>query len=358
MIAPFKDLLVIELASVLAGPAVGMFFAELGARVVKIENKTTGGDVTRQWKTRNEDSSDPLSAYYHAVNWGKESILLDVYDSTDKDQVYDWIKQADIVVTNFKKGSAAKLGMDYKTLNEVNDQLIYAAVTAYGENDSRPGFDSIIQADTGWISMNGPRGGMPLKMPVALMDILAAHQLKEGILISLIQRMKTGKGCKVSVSLFDSGVSALTNQASNYLNLGIVPTPAGSQHPNIAPYGEICLTADQVPIMLAIGTDLQFKNLCSLLELKSILEDSRFQNNSQRLVHREELTHLLSDAFATKEAAYLLDEAKKVKVPLAPIKNLQQVFDMPQAQKLILEQKHDEDRISKRVRTTIFSITS
>ena len=155
----FKDLIIVELASVLAGPTVGMFFAELGAKVIKIENKSTGGDVTRRWKLPTEDPNDEYSAYYHSINWGKEKLILDLGESEDRDQVVSWIKKADIVISNFKANSAQKLGMDYESLKNYNPRLIYAAITAYGDDNPAPGFDVMIQAETGWIFMNGEPTG-------------------------------------------------------------------------------------------------------------------------------------------------------------------------------------------------------
>ena len=276
----FKDLLVVELASVLAGPAVGMFFAELGARVIKIENKRTKGDVTRSWKLPQEDKEDPLSAYYHSINWNKETFLLDLSNSEEHQQALAWVEKADVLIANFKAGSAIKMGMDYTSLKKRNPSLIYASISAYGEDDTRPGFDAMIQAETGWIFMNGEKEGNPVKMPVALMDILAAHQLKEGVLLALLQRERTGEGANVQVSLFDTGVASLANQASNWLNLGVLPKRKGSQHPNIAPYGDIFYTQDEQAIILGTGTQKQFEGLCKILNLEKLTNDQRFETNA------------------------------------------------------------------------------
>jgi len=200
----FKDLVVVELASVLAGPAVGMFFAELGAKVIKIENKKTNGDVTRNWKLAKEDARDEFSAYYHSINWGKEKMMLDLGSEEDYKRVIELVKTADIVISNFKADSAIKLKMDYESLKHYNPTIIYASVSAYGDHNPAPGFDAMIQAETGWVHMTGEKNGAPVKMPVALIDILAAHQLKQGVLIALLKRQKTGEGSYVSISLFDA----------------------------------------------------------------------------------------------------------------------------------------------------------
>ncbi len=352
----FKDLLIVELASVLAGPAVGMFFAELGARVIKIENKRTKGDVTRSWKLPKEDKNKELSAYYHSVNWQKESLLLDLMSSSDQQQAIEWIKQADIVISNYKAGSAVKVGMSYEQLKEINPSLIYASVSAYGEDNPAPGFDAMIQAETGWIFMNGEKDGNPVKMPVALMDILAGHQLKEGVLLALLKRQQTGLGSKVSVSLFDTGVASLANQASNWLNEGVLPKRKGSQHPNIAPYGDIFYTKDQKAIILGTGTQKQFENLCDCLELSSLKTDLNFTTNALRLSNRASLNSILEKAFLQIPYDTLLKRCQSLQVTIAPINNLQELFSMPQAQNLVLTETLPDGTISKRVKTTIFKM--
>ncbi len=352
----FKDLIVVELASVLAGPAVGMFFAELGARVIKIENKRTKGDVTRSWKLPKEDTSQALSAYYHSVNWNKESILLDLLIPADQQQALQWIKQADIVISNYKAGSAAKVGMSYEQLKEINPSLIYAAVSAYGDDNPAPGFDAMIQAETGWIFMNGEKDGNPVKMPVALMDILAAHQLKEGILLALLKRQQTGLGSKISVSLFDTGVASLANQASNWLNESVLPQRKGSQHPNIAPYGDIFHTKDQKAIILGTGTQKQFENLCDCLELSALKTDPKFTTNALRLSNRASLNSFLAQAFLQIPYDILLKRCHSLQVTIAPINNLQELFSMQEAQDLVLTETLPDGTISKRVKTTIFKM--
>lgn len=352
----FKDLLVVELASVLAGPAVGQFFAELGARVIKIENKSTGGDVTRSWKLPEEDPQQAYSAYYHSVNWHKETMLLDLTNHSDRDQVWQLIEQADVVICNFKAGSDRKLGFDYERLKAINPRLIYAAVSAYGPEDPRPGFDAMIQAEAGWIYMNGQPDTPPVKMPVALMDILAAHQLKQGVLVALLQRAQTGRGCRVDVSLFDTAVASLANQASNWLNVGKLPERTGSQHPNIAPYGDIFYTKDGHPVILGTGTQRQFAALCDILELTNLKEDTRFISNPLRLKHRHALNAMLEKGFASMEWAELREKSQLHKVTLAPVNSLKEVFAEPAAQDLILEETKDDGSQSKRVRTVVFHL--
>ena len=352
----FKDLIVVELASVLAGPAVGMFFAELGAKVIKIENKTTGGDVTRKWKLPSENPNDPYSAYYQSINWGKDKLELDLSYKEDLEQAKSILKDADIVISNFKKESARKLQMDYDSIKEFNPSIIYASISAYGEDNPSPGFDVMLQAETGWISMNGPKDGMPTKMPVALIDILAAHQLKQGVLVALLKRQTTQEGSYVSVSLYDAGVAALANQASNWLNVGIVPQRMGSQHPNIAPYGDIFYTKDNIAVILGTGTQKQFEGLCQVLDLEPLISDNRFLNNTQRLSNRIELNNLLERAFRSLTFEHLISVCKKLNVTIAPIHNLEEVFKNPKAQNLILTETMSDGKVKKCVKTAVFKI--
>ena len=242
---PFKHLKVVELASVLAGPSAGLFFAELGAKVVKIENKKNGGDVTRSWKLPGEDRNKKDSAYFHSVNVNKKHLFLDLGNAKDHSRCIKEIANTDIVITNYKKGDDVKLKLSYKEIQKINPGIIYASINGFGENSSRTAYDLILQAESGFMSMNGEAGSEPLKMPVALIDVLAAHQLKEAILIALLKKQKSGKGSKISVSLFDSAVASLVNQATNWLVAGYLPKASGSLHPNIAPYGEIFKTKDK-----------------------------------------------------------------------------------------------------------------
>jgi len=352
----FKDLLVVELASVLAGPTVGMFFAELGAKVIKIENQSTKGDVTRSWKLPVEDPNDEYSAYYHSINWGKEKRLLDLRSEGGQTEVLSLVEKADIVISNFKADSATKLKMDYESLKKYNPNLIYAAITAYGDDNPAPGFDVMIQAETGWIFMNGEQDGPPVKMPVALVDILAAHQLKQGILIALLKKQKTGEGSYVSISLFDASIAALANQASNWLNANVLPQRMGSQHPNIAPYGDIFNTKDGVGVILGTGTQKQYEGLCECLNLNELKTDERFTTNSLRLANRTALNKYLNKAIGERIYAEFKAECLRRKITIAPINNMEAVFNLPDAQQLILTEKLSDGREARSVRTAVFKI--
>ncbi|MCP4442213.1 MAG: CoA transferase [Aureispira sp.] len=352
----FEDLKVIELASVLAGPAVGLFLAELGANVIKVENQRTGGDVTRTWRLPKESNEAPVSAYYCAVNWNKEVVFLNLATTEDQAKVHEWVKEADIVVANFKSSSAKKMQMDQETLRAINPALIYANISGFGEESKRVAFDVVLQAESGFMYMNGQPDGPATKMPVALIDVLAAHQLKQGILVALIQRMKTGKGSYVSVSLLDAAIASLANQATNWLMGEHIPQRMGSLHPNIAPYGETFLTKDGEELVLAIGNDKQFVGLCKFLGCPELATNPNYVSNAQRVKHRVELTVELKKAFLTVEAAWLLAQCHENYVPIGQIKNIKQVFEQASAQALLLEETLEGKWPTQRVKTAAFKI--
>ncbi len=349
----FEGFKVIELASVLAGPAVGMFFAEMGAEVIKIENKQTGGDITRRWRLANEVGDSAISAYYCAVNYQKKVIFLDLRLEQDRNQVYQMLKEADVVIVNFKKTSALKLGMDYARLAALNPRLIYANITGFGEHNPRVAFDVVLQAESGFMFMNGQAGSPPTKMPVALIDILAAHQLKEGILIALLQRSKHQKGAYVSVSLLDAAISSLANQATNWLMVQQIPVQRGSEHPNIAPYGDLFQTADGVWMVLAIGSDQQFKKLCSFFDAAQLSADPRFQHNYSRVKNRQLLYDKLCCLMEAINSESLLQYCHQHQIPLGQVRNMKEVFETEAAQNLVLTEQI-EGMLTQRVSTIAF----
>ncbi len=351
----FKDLVVLELASVLAGPAVGLFFAELGAKVIKIENSSTEGDVTRRWRLADEDKSRHYSAYYCSVNWHKETIFKNLRDEADQAFIFDLVKEVDIVIANFKSSSAAKLGMDYNTLKEIKPSLIYGQINGYKYKD-KPAFDVILQAETGFLSMNGEPNGQPVKMPVALIDVLAAHQLKEGILIALLHKYQTGKGSFVETSLEEAAIASLVNQASNYLMEGHIAKRLGVEHPNIVPYGTIFSTKDGIDLVIGVGTEKQFANLCHCLDIPEIAQDKKFETNKQRVLNRVEINQILADRFKFFSFDTIFDCLLKAGVPIGKLNTIQDVFQSKVGNEMILTEKMEDGEISKRVASIAFKI--
>ena len=350
-----KDLKVIELATVLAGPSVGLFFSEQGSEVIKIEHPTRG-DVTRSWKLGSEESAAPVSAYFSSINYKKKYQKVDLKSEEGIEEIYSLLEDTDILLTNFKKGDDVKFGLDYNTLKARFPKLILGEINGFGEDSDRVAYDLILQAESGFMSMNGQPDSIPTKMPVALIDVLAGHQLKEGLLVALLNRANSGKGCRVSVSLYDSALASLVNQASNYLMANHIPQRMGSKHPNIAPYGELFRTIDGKDLTFAIGSDKQFSNLCSILNNPELAKDPRFSNNQVRVKNRVELKDKIAELTAIQESKYILDSCLDKFVPAAQINNLEEVFKSKNAQDLILEEDI-EGIATKRVKSVVYKIT-
>jgi crotonobetainyl-CoA:carnitine CoA-transferase CaiB-like acyl-CoA transferase len=330
-----KGLKVVELASVLAGPSVGMFFAELGAEVIKVEHPEHP-DVTRTWKLPNEKATNNVSAYFSSINYKKRYLSLDLKQEKDRQKVLKLIQSADILLMNFKKGDDVKMGLTSKELHALNPTLIIAKISGFGNESDRVAYDLILQAETGFMSMNGTPESGPVKMPVALIDVLAAHHLKEGILLALLERYKTKKGKTVSVSLYDAAVASLVNQASNYLMNRHIPQRIGSLHPNIAPYGEIFETKDKQYITFAVGSQVHFEKLMHILKLDELIK--RFKTNQDRVKNRIEIAQLMQVALTKWKSTDLLPILHENYIPSGIIKNLKAVFQEKAAQDLVREE--------------------
>lgn len=344
------NLLVVETASVLAGPLAGQFLAELGARVIKLENATTGGDVTRSWRTSGEEGDTDISAYFACANFGKESVRVDLRRPEDRHLTGALIAAADVFIHNWKPGDDAKLGFDYEHCIAMNPRIVHASISGYGEDDRRVGYDAVIQAESGLMSMNGSPDSGPTKMPVAVADIMAAHQLKQGILVALLHRERTGEGSKVHVSLMESALSSLVNQGTNYLHTGRVPGREGSEHPNIVPYGTVFLTADHAEILLAVGTDDQYADLCAVLGV-----DVRpmHASNHGRVKDRHAVNVVLRSAIRSIRSDELLAECKKRKIPAGMVEPVDRALDGPQGRGMILQSE-----TIKGIRSSVARISS
>jgi crotonobetainyl-CoA:carnitine CoA-transferase CaiB-like acyl-CoA transferase len=331
---PFHQLTIIDLSTVLAGPSVGTFFAELGARVLKIEHPIYG-DVTNTWRLKQESDSSKQSAYYSSVNYLKENLALDLTIEAHYALFQAQLNDADIVLMNFKKGDDVKLRVRPEDLWAINPGLIIGKISGFGSQNDRIAYDLILQAETGFMSMNGTPESGPVKMPVALIDVLAAHQLKEGLLLALLQRAQHPEGQLVSVSLYDAAICSLANQAANYLMCAQVPQRMGSLHPNIAPYGEIFQSKDGKLLTFAIGSDLHFYKLLKSLDLLELEEEVQFKSNIERVKNRTALAQIIQEKVGELLAAPLLSNLQELGVPAAQIQTLDQVFTDPNAQDLI-----------------------
>lgn len=333
----FSNLKVLELANVLAGPSVGMFLAELGAEVIKVENPATKGDVTRSWKLSSESADTDTPAYFCAMNWGKKSICLSFTDANDRRILEQLIQRADVMLSSFKPGDDLKFKLDFESLKQLNPNVLLAEITAYGKEDARVGYDAILQAESGFTFLNGNNTTDFHKMPVALIDVLAGHQLKEGILAALLENTIEKKARHISVSLLETALSSLANQATNYLTAGINPQPAGSEHPNIVPYGTIFKCADAQPVVVAIGTNAQFGKLCEALGVQALSADDRFATNPNRVKNRIELNTLLKDAFEQQPATSLLEKLHASGVPAGSVNTVKEAVQLPQAANILLK---------------------
>ena len=351
----FKVLRVVELASVLAGPAVGMFFAELGANVIKIENKKTNGDVTRNWKSSNEKTEN-TSAYFSSVNWGKEHLFLDYTDEKDFSQLLSLCKEADVIICNFKYGDAQKFNLSYLDLKKNNKKVIYAQLNGFKSQPERVAFDVVLQAECGYMYMNGQIGSPPTKMPLAIMDLLGAHQLKEGVLLALLKKEKTGKGSLVETSLEEAALSSLANQATNWLMNQEIPQRLGSMHPNIAPYGDIFTTKDNKLLVTAIGSNKQFASFCNLLERKEIANEDKFSTNQNRLKNRIALQEILGTLIRDHNRDELITQCIEKSIPIGGIKNMEEVFSSKTAQNMLLEEIVNGEKTT-RIKSIAFKIS-
>ena len=326
---------VLDLSRVLAGPWCTQILADLGAEVIKLEQPGTG-DETRSWgppylkDPSGRETSE--SAYYLAVNRGKKSVAIDISTEQGQTLVRDLVKKSDVVVENFKAGGLEKYGLDYQPLSELNKRLIYCSITGFGQAGpyrDLPGYDIIIQAMGGLMSITGQPdsevGGGPLKVGVAMADILTGLYASVGILAALARREQTGVGDYIDLSLLDVQVAALANQAMNYLTSGQVPGRLGNAHPNIVPY-ESFSTADG-SIILAVGNDSQFESFCRVTDQARLSQDPLYKTNAGRVSHRDELIPLIQDIMKTKSTKEWVDLLGATNVPCGPFNYLKAVFD-------------------------------
>jgi crotonobetainyl-CoA:carnitine CoA-transferase CaiB-like acyl-CoA transferase len=311
--------LVADFSRVLAGPYATMLLADLGADVVKVE-RPPGGDDTREWGP--PWSPDGTSTYFLGVNRNKRSVALDLTDEDDLGVARSLAERADVVVENFMPGSIDRLGLGYDALRIVNPGVVYASITGFGRGAGArlPGYDLLVQAVGGLMSMTGPGPGEPTKVGVAMVDVVTGLHAAVGILAALRHRDRTGQGQRVEVNLLSSLLSALVNQSSGFVAAGAVPGILGNRHPSIAPY-EVLAARDR-PLVLAVGNDRQFRSLCGVIGRPELADDARFATNPDRVHHREDLAVELTDALAARDAEEWFEELTAVGVPCGPINDV------------------------------------
>ncbi len=338
MAPPLSHLTVLDLSRVLAGPWASQILGDLGAEVIKIERPASGDD-TRAWGPPflhdPNTGLDGDAAYYLCTNRNKESVTVDFTTPEGRTIVERLAARADIVLENFKVGGLVAHGLDYASLRRINPRLVYCSITGFGQTGPyapRPGYDSLIQAMGGVMSVTGRKDGEPgagqQKAGVALADILTGLYAVIGILAALAERERSGEGQHVDVALLDVQVACLANQAMNYLVGGAVPQRLGNAHPNIVPYQD--LPTSDGDMVVAVGTDAQFARLCAEAGLAGVAEDARFATNQARVANRTTLIELLAGATIARTTSDWMARLERAGVPCGPINGLDAVFADPQ----------------------------
>ncbi|QSO50816.1 CoA transferase [Alicyclobacillus curvatus] len=317
---PLDGVRVLDFSRVLAGPFCTMNLADLGAEVIKVESMT--GDDTRKWGPPFVGGE---SAYYLSVNRNKRSLAVDLKSPHSHDIVHKLISEADVVIHNFLQPVAEKLGLTYEHVMDINPEVIYCSISGYGYDDARPGYDYILQAVGGLMSITGQPDGQPMKVGVAVTDLFTGLYATVAIQAALMHRLRTGQGQSIDMALYDSQIAMLANVASNVLIGGSDAPRFGNGHPNIVPY-QLFQTSDGA-VVITVGNNHQFAALCDAFGLDSLPEDPRFQTNEQRVLHRDELVSLFEDAFRTVPTEEALTRASVAHVPAGAVRSVKQALD-------------------------------
>ncbi|BCG79658.1 CaiB/BaiF CoA transferase family protein [Mesorhizobium sp. 113-3-3] len=330
---PLKGVRVVELARILAGPWAGQLLADLGADVIKVESPD-GGDDTRKWGppfVMSHDGENLSAAYYHSCNRGKRSIAIDFSTPEGAETIRRLVATSDVLIENFKLGGLKKYGLDYDSLHKINPRLVYCSITGFGQDGPyapRAGYDFIIQAMAGMMSITGEVGREPQKAGVAISDIFTGLYSVIAIQAALRHADQTGEGQHIDMALFDTQISALGNQNLNYLVSGKSPVQMGNAHMNIAPY-EVVPVRDG-HIILAVGNDGQFAKFCAAVGLDALSTDPDFATNPARVANRVKLRERIVEALSTVDRDPLLAKLEAASVPASPINTIGQMFADPQ----------------------------
>ena len=336
MAGPLAGFRVLDLSRILAGPWAGQMLADLGAEVIKIERPDVGDD-TRGWgppyMPDETGEATGEAAYFHSANRGKQSVCIDMSKPQGQDLIKALAKESDVLIENFKVGGLKKYSLDYDSLKKLNPKLVYCSITGFGQTGpyaERAGYDFMIQAMGGMMSVTGEADGEPMKIGVALADVLTGLYAANAIQSALIHQLKSGEGQYIDMALLDVQVATLANQAMNYLATGNNPRRLGNAHPNIVPY-QAFQTADGF-IILAIGNDAQFQRFCELAERADLAGDEHFLKNSSRVKYRDVLVPEVAGIMKTKTTEQWLNALNQRGIPCGPINNIDQVFADPQVQ--------------------------
>jgi len=354
MTGALKGIKVLDLSRILAGPWASQMLADFGAQVIKIERPNKGDD-TRYWGPpfikEKTSTQPPQAAYFHSTNRNKQSIAIDIQHKTGQQIIKDLVKNADVFIENFKVGALARYGLDYPKLKLLNPNLIYCSITGFGQtgpSSERAGYDAMIQGEGGLMSITGVANGEPMKVGVALTDIMTGLYCSNAILAALMARNHIDKGQYIDIALLDVQVATLANQGLNYLATGNNPKRQGNAHPNIVPY-QTFNTSDGI-IMLAIGNDTQFRKFCQFVERPELADNPNFQTNEQRVINRESLIEHLSKILLSQPTVWWVNQLETLDIPCGPINTLQEVFNHSQIKHRNLVRKIP-DNCSKQIYT-------
>ena len=329
MSGPLDGTLVLDLSRVLAGPWASQTLADLGARVIKVERPGRGDD-TRSWGPPYLGTGDKKeSAYFLSANRGKESIAIDFKDPRGQSILLELARKADILIENYKVGGLKAYGLDYESVSKLNPAIVYCSISGFGQDGpyaKKPGYDFIIQAMSGLMSITGT--GKPTKVGVAVSDLIAGLYAAVGILGAYTSARETGQGEHIDISLLEAQLATLANQASNYLVSGESPGLSGNAHPNIVPY-QVFETADD-PIVVAVGNDGQFVSLCNAIGREQLGTDPRFVSNSLRVANRQALVALLVAELVKQPSEFWLRELEDRGIPVGPVNSIGEAFADPQ----------------------------
>lgn len=325
---------VVDLSRILAGPWASQMLADFGAQVIKIERPEKGDD-TRFWGPpfikEATEHQPPQAAYFHCANRNKQSLAVDISTRQGQQIIRELIADADVLIENYKVGGLRQYGLDYQSVKRLNPKLVYCSITGFGQSGPaahKAGYDAMIQGEGGLMSLTGEADGEPMKVGVALVDVMTGLYSCNAILAALMARNNTELGQHVDIALLDVQMAALANQGMNYLATGKNPSRLGNGHPNIVPY-QTFATQDG-SLILAIGNDSQFEKFCNIADCHDLANNPKFNTNAQRVANRAELIPRLASILARRQTDAWVSALEQVAVPCGPVNTIEQVFNHPQ----------------------------
>ena len=331
-----KGIKVVDLSRILAGPWASQMLADMGAEVIKVERPKKGDD-TRHWGPPfikpAENEQPAQAAYFHSANRNKQSIAIDITKPDGQQVIKDMIAHADVLLENYKVGGLEKYGLSYQQVKAINPRLVYCSITGFGQNGPfahKAGYDAMIQGEGGLMSLTGQTDGEPMKVGVAVVDVMTGLYCANAILAALMARTHTEQGQHIDIALLDVQVATLANQAMNYLATDESPTRLGNGHPNIVPYQTFA--TNDGSLILAIGNDQQFNKFCQAANCPELASNILFQTNQARVENRTQLIPILATIIANKNTHYWVNTLEAIAVPCGPVNTLEQVFHHPQIQ--------------------------